>query len=160
LRVVPLVRAFRLNLLLLKPGEFVLHKPRRIIDLWWRGAGNGSLMALLAYLMSLDRTWQNARIRIFRAVTDPAAEAEARQHLRALIDHARIQAEAIVFQTTEGPARFIAEHSAGVADLVMLGLSDPALGGLAEYLTNMQETFARLPTTLLVRSNGEADLFA
>lgn len=155
-----ILRAFDYNTVLLKPGELALEKPQRVIDLWWRGSRNGSLMALLAYLMKQDRAWRTAKIRIFRAVPEASAEAEARKHLDRLLTNARIEAEVHVFHTQEQPSRFIPEQSAGVADLVMLGLSSSDLEDFPGYLANMDPLLSALPTTLLVWSNGEADLFA
>lgn len=137
-----------------------LDKPQRVIDLWWRGDRNGSLMALLAYLITLDRTWRTAKLRIFRAVTDTAAEATAHKHLRDLLVNARIDAEIHVFVATTHPHEFIPEHSGTTADIVMLGLSTVDMERFPEYLAAMEPMLQRLPTTLLVRSNGEADLFA
>lgn len=155
-----ILRAFDFNLVLLKPGDLALDKPVRVIDLWWRGDRNGSLMALLAYLISQDRTWRSAKLRIFRAVTDPGAETPARKHLRELLVNARIDAEIHVFVARSHPHEFIPEHSGTTADIVMLGLSTVDMEGFPEYLAAMEPMLARLPTTLLVRSNGEADLFA
>ncbi|MCA9710229.1 MAG: hypothetical protein KDK70_30595, partial [Myxococcales bacterium] len=154
------LRAFDFNLVLLKPADMALDKPVRVIDLWWRGDRNGSLMALLAYLITLDRTWRTARLRIFRAVTDPGAEATARKHLRELLVNARIDAEIHVFVATTHPHEFIPEHSGTAADIVMLGLATVDVDQFGEYLEAMEPMLQRLPTTLLVRSNGEADLFA
>jgi hypothetical protein len=154
------LHAFRRNIVLLKPGDIVLRKSRRVIDLWWRGAENGSLMALFAYLMTLDRTWAGSTIRIFRAVGDAAAVADAQQNLKALVEQARIQAEIHVFPSADHPNAFILERSAPVADLVMLGMSEPVLDSLPDHLASLQPLLERLPTTLLVWSNGDADLFA
>jgi len=159
-RQVEQLLAFELNLALLKPGEFVLDKPKRTIDLWWRGTRNGSLMALLAYLVTLDRTWHGATIRIFRAVGNAMAETEAREQLAALVKQARIQAQVEVFQTNELPGKFIVERSAGVADLVLLGLRQEAIEGFGNTLAGLEDALSRLPTTLLIWSNGDADLFA
>lgn len=155
-----ILRAFDFNLVLHKPGTMVLEKTQRVIDLWWRGDRNGSLMALLAYLISCDRTWRTAKIRIFRAVADPSAEATGRAHLRELLENARIDAEVHVFVATTHPHEFIPQHSGQTADLVMLGLSPIDIDEFEAYLAAMEPMLARLPTTLLVRSNGEADLFA
>jgi len=155
-----ILRAFDVNLVLLKPSDMALEKPVRVIDLWWRGDRNGSLMALLAYLITLDRTWRTARLRIFRAVTDPGAEATARKHLRELMVNARIDAEIHVFVANTHPHEFIPEHSGTTADIVMLGLSTVDMDQFGGYLAAMEPMLQRLPTTLLVRSNGEADLFA
>lgn len=160
LRTAATLQAFDYNTVLLSPGELALDKPQRVIDLWWRGDRNGSLMALLAYLMTLDRTWRTAKIRIFRPVPEASAEAAARAHLEALLDHARIQADIDVFHTLEEPHDFIVSRSGGVADLVMLGLSSADMLSFEEYLAVMDPLLERLPTTLLVWSNGDADLFA
>ncbi len=155
-----ILRAFDYNLVLLKPGNMLLEKPQRVIDLWWRGDRNGSLMALLAYLMTTDRVWRDAKIRIFRAVADTGSEQTARKHLQELLDNARIDAEVHVFVATTHPHDFIPQYSSGTADLVMLGLSTLDMDEFKAYLDAMEPMLARLPTTLLVRSNGEADLFA
>lgn len=155
-----IIRAFNVNLVLLKAADMALDKPQRVIDLWWRGDRNGSLMALLAYLMTLDRTWRTARLRIFRAVTDAGAEATARKRLKELLVNARIDAEIHVFVANSHPHEFIPEHSGTTADIVMLGLSTVDMEQFPQYLAAMEPMLQRLPTTLLVRSNGEADLFA
>ena len=160
MKTAAILRAFDYNTVLLKPGELVLDKPQRIIDLWWRGSRNGSLMALLAYLIQQDRIWRNAKLRIFRAVADPADEADARKHLAKLLLEARIEAEVNVFYTTDPPSVFIPGQSGGVADLVMLGLNSHDLEDFPRYIDAMDPLLARLPTTLLVWSNGEADVFA
>lgn len=153
-----LLRALDVNLVLYKPGELARDRPVRVIDLWWRGDRNGALMALLAWIVTHDKTWRGARLRIFHAVGEPAAEVPARQHLRRLLDVARIDAEIHVFVATTHPHEFIPERSGTTADLVMLGLSPVDVDAFPEYLEAMEPMLERLPTTLLVRSNGRADL--
>jgi solute carrier family 12 (sodium/potassium/chloride transporter), member 2 len=155
-----ILRAFDFNLVLLKPGEFVFEKPERTIDLWWRGDRNGSLMVLLAYLVTLDRSWRAAKLRICQAVADADAAVAARKHLQELLSHARIDAEIFVFEARSHPHEFIPEHSGATADIVMLGLSAVDVDAFPEYLAAMEPMLERLPTTLLVRSNGQADLVA
>ncbi len=160
LQVIAMTRSFDLSTVLLKPGELVLDKPRRIIDVWWRGPRNGSLMALLAYLVKQDRSWRTATIRVFRPVPNPEQEGQARAELAKVLENARIEAEIEVFCAQSEPHHFIAERSGGGADLVMLGLGTADLENFGEYLAAMDPLLARLPTTLLVWSNGEADLSA
>lgn len=155
-----LLRELDVSLVLLKPGEHAYDKPVRVIDLWWRGDRNGSLMALLAWIVTHDEAWRSTRLRIHHAVAEPAAEAPARQHLQRLLDGARIDAELHVFVATSHPHEFIPERSGTTADLVMLGLSTADVDALPEYLEAMEPVLQRLPTTLLVRSNGRADLLA
>lgn len=154
-----LLRALDVDLVLLRPGELALERPVRVIDLWWRGDRNGSLMALLAWIVTHDKTWKSSRLRIFHAVGEPAAEPAARQHLRRLLDVARIDAEIEVFVATAHPHDFIPSRSS-TADLVMLGLSSTDVDGFPEFLAAMEPMLQRLPTTLLVRSSGRADLVA
>ncbi|MFW5893590.1 MAG: amino acid permease, partial [Verrucomicrobiota bacterium] len=40
----------------------------RRIDVWWRGHSNGSLMLILAYLISLNREWRGCTIRLLRLI--------------------------------------------------------------------------------------------
>ena len=155
-----ILRPLDVNLVLLKPGELALDKPVRVIDLWWRGDRNGSLMALLAWIVTQDRTWRAARLRIFQAVAEPSAELPARQHLQRLLDVARIDAEIHVFVAGSQPHDFIPERSGTGTDLVMMGLSSTDVDAFPEYLAAMEPMLRRLPTTLLVRSNGRADLMA
>ena len=71
-----------------------------------------------------------------------------------------LEAQVEVFQTNEPPQTFIVERSAGVADLILLGMRQEAIESFGETLASMEEALSRLPTTLLVWSNGDADLFA
>ncbi len=43
---------------------------RRGIDIWWRGKSNGSLMVILAYLLSLNRAWSQSSLRILRIIPE------------------------------------------------------------------------------------------
>ncbi|MDJ0761869.1 MAG: amino acid permease [Myxococcota bacterium] len=152
--------SFNINLTVLKPGDMALSKRRRTIDLWWRGENNGSLMALLAYLMTLDRTWSHAQIRILRIVKDDQEEREATKHLAALREQTRITARIEVIRTDESPPDVIASRSGPVADLVMIGMAAATGDEARKFLDQIEPLLARLPTTVLVWSVGDADVFA
>ena len=49
-----------------RPGA--AHRPaeRGRIDLWWRGDANGSLMVILAYLLTLNWEWGRRQLRVLR----------------------------------------------------------------------------------------------
>jgi len=158
-RTVGVLRACDLNLLLVRPVDGPRNGPKPVIDLWWRGARNGSLMAMLATYVLQDHRWQDAKLRIFRAVPHAAEESEARHHLSRLMLRADLDAEIHVFTTRDAPKEFIPRHSGGIADLVMLGIGTRDLNACAEYLRVMEPLLSRLPTTLLVGSCGDADLF-
>ena len=131
------------------------------IDLWWRGRENGSLMIILAYLITLNWHWRHATIRILRMIPPDASEAEARAataEIEALTTAARIDAKVTLVRATAFDAA-IAETSRD-ASVVLLGFRPPRPEDASETLQRLHETLETLPTTLLVSSSGEADVFA
>lgn len=157
---VRILASFDRNLLAFKPGELATKKRRRTIDLWWRGERNGSLMALLAYLLTLDRNWSGANIRVMRVVSSDEEEREARIMLGKLRDLTRIRARIEVIRTSEPPAEVIASKSGQVADIVLLGMNAESGEEARLYLQQALPLLEQLPSTLMVWSNGEADVFA
>jgi len=161
LATVEVLRPFNFNLLFLKSSQMAVQKKQRTVDLWWRGEGNGSLMALLAHLMTgSSRVWSDAKVRIFRAETNPQAEKRVREKLAVLLEQARIQAEVNVLHTTEAPFSLIPSRSASEADIIMLGVTAEDMRVFPRYLKAMDGLLDQLPTALLIHANGEADLFA
>jgi amino acid transporter len=160
LRVIDVLASFDMNLLVLKPGDFAIKKKRRVVDLWWRGDKNGSLMALFAYLITQDRAWSNAVIRFLRVVKSATEEQASRRAMTVLCDRARIKARLEIVRSLDPPLQVIARTSGSTADLVFLGMV--ATGGeeARRSLDALSPILDHLPTTLLVWSNGEADVFA
>jgi solute carrier family 12 sodium/potassium/chloride transporter 2 len=156
---VEVLATFDLNLLVLKPGDFALGRKRRIVDLWWRGQKNGSLMALFAYLLTQDRMWASAKMRFMRVVKSESEEREATRVMTALRDQARIGAQVEVVRSLDPPLEVIARTS-GSSDLVLLGMLATSGEEARRYLDGIFPLLEHLPTTLLVWSNGEADVFA
>jgi amino acid transporter len=159
LGAVEVLASFDLNLIVLKPGDFALERKRRVVDLWWRGRKNGSLMALFAYLLTQNRMWSSAKIRFMRVVKSETEEREARGAMTALRDQARIGAGIEVVRSLDPPLEVIARTS-GPADLVLLGMLATSGEEARRYLDGIFPLLEYLPTTLLVWSNGEADVFA
>ena len=153
------IASFDLNLVVLKPGDLAPNRPRRTIDLWWRGYQNGSLMSLFAYLMTLDPAWSNATIRILRIVRDDREAQQAADELAALRESARIPARIRIIRSTDPPLEVIARESGTKADLVMLGLMAATGEDVRKSLDAIDDLLRHLPTTILVASNGEADMF-
>jgi amino acid transporter len=160
LRTIELLATFDLNLVALKPGDMAPERKRRTIDLWWRGEKNGSLMALFAYLMTLHRLWASARLRFLRIVQDKTEERESWRHLLALREATRINASIEVIVSDEPAPEVIASRSGPVADVVLLGMAAATGDEARAYLDKIDDLLRRLPTTVLVWSNGEADVFA
>jgi hypothetical protein len=134
------------------------HEPgqEKKIDLWWGGLqNNGDLMLLLAYLLTLNRDWRDARI-IVRSIA--RNEEERKNQLAALaklIPETRIRAESEVILNSDNRSIIdvMHEHSRDT-DVVFLGLMEPAPGTEAEYAERLTHMIEGLNTTIFVRSAG------
>jgi hypothetical protein len=132
--------------------------PKRI-DIWWRGQKNGGLMLLIAYLLSENWEWDNAKIRVLRVVENEAGQAPAEQALQEMIDLARVEAEPAVVIEDESFTRVLHSNSAD-ATCVILGFEFPEKGKEAEWHANIRSFVDEMPTTILVNSAGGEGLFA
>jgi hypothetical protein len=160
LEKVDIIATFDMNLVVLKPGDIAPGRTQRTIDIWWRGEKNGSLMALFAYLMTLDETWAGATLRILRLVRDEKQEHSARERMRRLVELTRLQAEIRVIRSDEPFEDVIRRTSAAVADVILLGLNATSGEEARRSLEAVDPILDNLPATILVWSNGEADVFA
>ena len=131
--------------------------PRRI-DVWWRGRENGSLMVLMAHLLTLNWDWSEATIRLLRLIDDEAGREPATDALKELVELARVRAEVQVL-VSEAPFPEILHRHSLDASVVLLGFNVPEEESASMFHAYFQEMISDLPTTLLVASSGEADLF-
>lgn len=155
------VAHFGLNIVLYKGGRMTEHaqKRRRQIHVWWHGQRNGSLLALFAYLASQHGHWDKAQIRMLRVVRGEDEKAEAEASIRALMDAARLTVS-IDIVIAERPVSEIIIEQSGEADLVLLGLRQSDVTNFETFVADRDPLLTQLPPTLLVLSNGEADLLA
>ncbi len=133
---------------------------KRRIDLWWRGMNNGSLMVILAYLMTLNAEWNSATIRILRVVREDSNVEEAEREMSGLMEAARMKTARVKVIVSDQPYPQILHENSHDATVVFLGFSIPE----ERYALRFQQWFGRLleglPTTLLIHSTGEADLIS
>jgi hypothetical protein len=80
--------------------------------------------------------------------------------MNALRRNARIVASVEVVLSDERAVDVIPRTSGGVADIVILGMSAASGIDAQRNLEAIRPMLDRLPTTLLVWSNGQADVFA
>ena len=95
----------------------------RQIDIWWGGqATNGDLMLILAYMLSLNRTWSKAGINIRAIVDNPEQQQRQKAHILKALSEARIKAKVhVMVKETQGFTAILERESA-TADIVFLGL--------------------------------------
>ncbi|MBN2594435.1 MAG: hypothetical protein JXA81_13085 [Sedimentisphaerales bacterium] len=134
------------------------HRQRQRIDIWWRGRQNGSLMATLAHLLSQNWEWRNSHIRILRVIGDAAGRDSSRQAVRKLVEATRISAVPRVIVSTEPFNDVFRSHSAK-ADVIFLGIQPSENETSTELYSRISDLLADMPTTILVHSSGEADVF-
>ena len=134
------------------------HRRRQRIDIWWRGQQNGSLMATLAHLLAQNWEWRNSHIRILRVIRDAAGRDSSRQAVRKLVEATRIRAVPRVIVSTEPFYDVFRSHSAK-ADVIFLGMQSSDNETSTQLYGRISDLLADMPTTILVHSSGEADVF-
>lgn len=132
---------------------------KKRIDIWWRGLDNGSLMAIIAYLMTTYREWDNTSIRFLRAVSTAEQKTEAVKELGKLVEAARMDAEIQVVDM-KGSFKETLSYNSSDASVVFMGFEIPKIEEMENFCNNFSALFEDLPTTLLINSTGEADLLA
>lgn len=163
-RLEPFVRSLRIASML---GKSIVLVPRIItdvpkkprIDIWWRGNKNGSLILILAYLVSRSMNWADTRIRLLRQVKEEAGVEPSKNALMELTEAARIDAEIEVVVSTAPFVTVLAAQSAS-ASLTMLGFVPPPEEEAQQFLDANAKLIDALQSVVLVHSSGEADLLA
>jgi hypothetical protein len=114
-------------------------------------------MLILAYLLTLNGEWTNARIRILRVVGKEPGRESATQALEELCRAARIsvKVEVVVSKQPFGEVLKVYSHDAAV---VFLGFQVPDGSETESFPQRYASLTQGLPTTLLTYSSGEADL--
>lgn len=135
------------------------HEREKRIDLWWRGQKNGSLMVILAHLLTQNWEWKNATIRLLRVVNDESGRQAAHDAIAKLAEAGRMDAEIDVVVSSE-PFPRVLHHYSSDASVVMLGFEIPDETDARVFHERMEGLLERMPTTLLVNSSGDADLLA
>jgi amino acid transporter len=129
------------------------------IDIWWRGQENGSLMLMLAHLLTLNWAWRDSEIRILRLVERAAGQEPALANMRALVDAARLEAEVEPLVSDRPFTEVFREQSASAA-LVFLGFHPVEDEAAEAFHTHHNRLLEGMPATILASSSGEADLLA
>ncbi len=135
------------------PGGAVAKRNGRV-HVWWTGAtANGSLMLLLAHLVTQHGDWRGSTITVLTAVGDRAEVEDAAGKIRTLLEAARIDADIEVVLTAGRPLYQVFAEESGRADLVFLGFLLPTnLRNADGFYRRMNGIMTGLPRTVLVSS--------
>ncbi|CAN5709857.1 Na-K-Cl cotransporter [soil metagenome] len=140
------------NVLIVKADEARPFGDRMRIDVWWGGLkGNGGLMMILAWLLGTSIPWRQAEVRLKIVVPDEAAAARARRNLTTIVQQIRTNAVPDVIIADGRAFPEILKESSADADLVMLGMAEPAdPESFTRYYARLQDWIRDLPTVVLV----------
>jgi solute carrier family 12 (potassium/chloride transporter), member 4/6 len=129
---------------------------RRTIHVWWGGLQrNGDLMLLLAYLLSRNPEWRNARIRILSIASNQMAKEQTERFLAGLIPEIRIAAEVdVMIKPEKISVREMIHAESAAVDLVILGLATPEEGQEAAYAGRLAELAEGLPSFFFVHNGS------
>ncbi|MHB8764330.1 MAG: APC family permease [Deferrisomatales bacterium] len=156
LRVIQRLERLRKSLVIgqVQAGRGAREDRARTVDVWWGGLHrNGDLMLLLSYLLTRNREWRGARIRVLSVASNELMKAETERFLGRLLPELRITAEVRVFVKPPevGVRELIRAESAG-ADAVLLGLASPPPGQEEEYARRLFDLVEGLPTFFFVKN--------
>jgi hypothetical protein len=112
-------------------------------------------MVLLAHLLTLNWYWTEAQIRLLRLIDDEAGREPSTQALQDLLTQARVKADVQIAPFVE-----VLQHHSADASVVLLGFNVPKEGSALVFQFHFEQVMDNLPTTLLIASSGQADLFA
>ena len=158
LRYLRTANALKMSQVVVRGEELPAPHGRKRIDVYWRGRDNGSLMLLLAHLLTRNWEWADSRIRLIRVVEREEGSEPARRALQEMVEAARLDAETFVPVSTDPFVETLRRHSAD-ASCIFLGFILP------EELSHdqaIQGSWVRMldgmPTTILVNNAGTSEL--
>ncbi len=158
LKLIRRLKRLEISLLLgrVQPQPPTFEGRSRVIHIWWGGLQrNGDLMLLLAYLMSRNPEWRNARIRVLSIASNELMRQRTEASLHRLIPEIRINAEVDVMVRAgdESVVDMIHRESAA-ADVVFLGLAAPEEGEEEDYARRLLELAEGLRNCFFVHNGS------
>ncbi len=135
----------------------------RQLDVWWGGLeNNGSLMILIAHLVSKSDTWRGCKIRLLQVVSEESKIRQTERELTDMLEDARINAEIVALPPLgqQDTIQEVIRKQSADADLVILGLRSPEEGQESTFMSRMTSFMGDLPTTVLVKSVDIEDIFS
>jgi len=129
---------------------------QREIHIWWGGLQrNGDLILMLAYLLTCNPEWRNARIRLMSIASNELMQQKTELFLRKLIPEIRIDVEIdVAIRCDDISVREMIHRKSAEADLVLMGLEIPDQGKEAEYAERLRGLVEGLGNFFLVRNSS------
>ncbi len=128
----------------------------RRIDVWWWGDASSRLMLLLAYLLTRNEGWNEARLRVLAAGHEKGSDGTI-EALQRTLQEARIEAEPEIIQGAD--VKVVTDHSAD-STLVFLPFRMRGDQLLSPFDRSVDELIPHLPVAALVLAAEDIDLDA
>jgi amino acid transporter len=157
--------AFRLgcNILLLHAPEEKwtglegIPSEERRIDVWWRNDPTSRLALLLAFLITKNPQWEDARIRVLSEDPDGSSPDSAEENLKKTLEAVRIDAISEIVEKIGKDA--VAAHSADAA-MVFLPFRFQGDRIVSAFADNIDALLSGLPVTAMALASEDIDLEA
>jgi hypothetical protein len=130
------------------------------VDVWWRGTANGSLMLILAHLLTLNPAWRKLRVRILRITKTEAERQAAHEELKHLTDVSRIEAEIRIVVSADPFVQIMRRESRDAAALFLGFVLPEEPNALVTSFESTARALEDMPVTFLVCTSGAANLLA
>jgi amino acid transporter len=126
------------------------------VHVWWGGLKrNGDLLLLLAYLLTRNPEWRNARIRILSIASNELMKGQTERFLAQLIPEIRIQADVeVTVKADEESVVDVMHRESGEAGVVLLGLATPNEGDEEVYAERLDELAAGFRNCFFVHNGS------
>ena len=130
------------------------------IDIWWSGGdNNGDLMMLLAYMLTLNPEWQQARINIREVIDHPGQQTTISEAITRSLKEARIEADIDVIIKQNRSFPDILNKYSSDSDIVMLGLKYTEEGEEEEHAQKIDQLSNVGKVCVFVQNNSLEDTF-
>ena len=131
---------------------------KKLIDVWWRGAGNNFTfeLALIRFLTSTD-DWRNAEIRFMVISQQSSVVSRAYKNLNQILDQYRINANIRVINNEiekQKPSDIILAESIN-SDLVIFGIPEINKQNSETFIKSINELTDSLGTVILIRASSQ-----
>jgi len=161
LRIIRDLAAARKNILMARFNDHESWKDtqHRQIDVWWGGReNNGDLMLILAYMLTLNREWENATIHI-RSAVDNVKEKEILQlGIEASLAQARIKGEVNIYLKEGVGFSAVLKRESQDADIVFLGLKATEPDDEEKTVAKLEQLTSVGKVSVLVQNNSMPEM--
>ncbi len=130
--------------------------PTKSIDIWWGGQQrNGDIMLLMAHLLSMNPEWSSSIITLKSIARSEEEKQSILEQLDSMIPEIRIKCSRNVYlkPLDFNIHEFIHQESRN-ADVVFLGLAQPAPGKEMEYAVQLNDLVEGLGTVVLLKNSS------